>query len=95
MITPCGAFFKKRGDNDDPVGLGCFAKSGGVGAGDGLGELEIVVILDLAEVDAGEKFLEADDVRSLAGRFADFGERARKVRGGVRGAARLDEREFD
>ncbi len=62
-------------------------------AGDGFGEVEVGVVLRLAEILRGEEFRQADDVRTLGGGGADFVGGAGAVFGRVRAATHLDERD--
>ena len=70
--------------------FGCFAERIGGGAGNRLGEAEIIMVLHLAEIDGTEKLLQTNDVRPSARRLADPGKGLRQVLSRVAGATRLD-----
>ena len=95
VVEARAAFFEKRGDDDDAALLRQPGHRRGARAGDLLGELEVFVILDLAEILRGEKLLQADDLRAAVRRLGGLGERLREVFARLRGAAHLDETEGD
>ena len=83
VIKAGGALLEKRGDDDDGMFFGEFLKGGGAGAGDGLGQFEIIVVLALAEILGAEQFLGADDLRALLGGAFGEGEGLLQVGRGV------------
>ena len=71
VVEAFGAFLEERADDDDAelFGQGHEVLAGGP-FGDGFGEGEVLVALFVAEVERGEKFLQADDLGAAAGQFA-------------------------
>ena len=95
VIEAGAALFKKRRDDDDAAFLRQCAQRVGARAGDFLGEPEVFVILDLAEVLRGEELLETHDLRAAVRGLGGFRERLREVLARLRRAAHLDEAEGD
>ena len=95
VVEAGGAFLKERRDDDDLVLARQLAERGGAGAGDGLGEFEVRVVLALAEVLRAEKFLRADDLRASLRATLHLRERLAEIRGRIRGATGLNQTERD
>ncbi len=62
---------EERGHDDHAEFLGERLHFPGRRPGHWLGQLEVFVILDLAEIDGAKEFLQADDLRALRGSLAD------------------------
>jgi hypothetical protein len=65
VIEAAGALLKERGDDHDLVFLRQLLEGCGARAGDALRELEIVVVLALAEILRAEELLGANDLGTL------------------------------
>ena len=71
VIEAGGAALEERGDDDHAQLGGQLAERLGRGPGDGLGQVEAVVIFLAAKILRAEQFLQADDLRAAPGGFAD------------------------
>ncbi len=67
VIKAWRSTLEKRGDQNDSAFLRDSLHRLGRWPGDGLGEFEVFVILDLAKIHRGEKLLETHDVRAFRG----------------------------
>ena len=93
MIEARGAALEERSDDDDAVFFGGGGKGLACRPGDRLGQVELPVVLALAEIGAGEKLLEADHLGPRAGCLGDARKRLLDVVRLVVGAGHLDEAE--
>ena len=73
VVEAFGAFFEHRADDDHAQLLGQgheMLRRGPVG--DGLGQLEVLVALLVAEIERGEELLQANDLGSVGGELTDL-----------------------
>ena len=89
VIEAGGAFFEKRSDDDCPGLARDNAQGSGRGAWDFFRQLEVGVVLRLAEILRPEKLWEANDLPTLFGRFAHACDRFGEVSLGFRAALHL------
>ena len=94
VVEAGGALLEERGDDDDAMFARDFLERRGAGAGDGFGELEIVVVFALTEILGAEEFLGANDLRALPGGALCKSERFLQVGGRVGGAGSLQQAKF-
>ena len=87
--------FEERGDDHHTKFPSEFLENRGRGARDRLGEVEVFVVFDLAEVDRLEKLLKADDVRALGSSLAHAPTGSGDVGFDIERAGVLDESDFD
>jgi len=88
-------FFEKGSDDDHPAFTRQLRHRVRARPGNLLRELEVFVVLHLAEVLRGEELLQADDLRAAIGGFAHLGQGLGEIFLPLHGAAHLDESESD
>jgi hypothetical protein len=72
VVEPGRATLKERSDDDDATRGRQPAERRGARPGDRLGQIEVGVLLGLAEIARSEELLGADDLRPTVGRLADL-----------------------
>ena len=95
VINAGGPLLEQRGNDDDPVFFRQFLESIGARPGNFLRQLEILVVLALAEILRAEQLLRADDLRAVFRGALDERDGLFKVRVRIGRHAGLDEPEFD
>ncbi len=91
VIKPGGAALEQRRHDGHLEFGGELGESLGGRSGDRLGEVEAVGVLLAAEVLRAEQFLQTDNLRAVAGGFADAPDGLLQILGRVGRAAHLDE----
>src|SRR5262249_40907357 len=94
VVEAGSALFEKRGHDYD-LELACqFFQGSGRGPRNFFGQVEIIVLLGLAEILRTKELRQTNDLRALLGRLANESDRVREVLLRVRSARHLDESDF-